>query len=181
MSDGAGDRSGRAIHDNSKKLVQRIDDLVVSLDHIAIGVEDLDTAIDWYTRCCRFRVLERRITRGERTGMLSAVLAGGSAVIVLIQGIETDSQVSRFISKFGPGVQHIGLAVNDLYSAIDQVQEGGGVVDTSIIAGDGIRQVFLRRDAGSGVRVELIDRRGGTFSDHSVNQLFQQFESKGLY
>jgi hypothetical protein len=102
-------------------------------------------------------------------------------VIVLIQGTDSESQVSKFIEKFGPGVQHIALRVNDLREVVKRVRAAGGGEDTTVIEGDGIRQVFLRRDPGSGVRVELIERNGGDFSDKSVEELFRTFEAKGLY
>ena len=55
------------------------------------------------------------------------------------------------------------------------------MAETPVIEDSGIRQVFLRREPGSGVRVELIERNGGDFSDQSVNQLFLAFEQGDLY
>jgi methylmalonyl-CoA/ethylmalonyl-CoA epimerase len=153
---------------------------VVGVDHLAIAVVDLEEAITWYTQGLGFRCLERRHTKGERTAMVSAVLAQGDVVIVLIQGTDSESQVSRFIEQFGPGVQHIALRVNDLSNVVSRVRSAGGGEDTTVIEGDGIRQVFLRRDAGSGVRVELIERNGGDFSDKSVEELFRTFEARSL-
>ena len=154
---------------------------IVGVDHIAIAVSNLTEAIDWYTRKLAFRLIEQRMTYGERTGMISAVLSAGTTVVVLVQGTTPDSQVSKFITAFGAGVQHVAFAVTDLDEAIEQVSLAGGLADTCIIADEGIRQVFLRRDAGSGVRVELIERKGGEFSDKSVQQLFSEFEKHDLY
>ena len=154
---------------------------VVGVDHVAIAVVDLEEAIKWYTQCLGFRCVEKRLTKGERTAMISAVLVQGDVVVVLIQGTGRESQVSRFIEKFGPGVQHIAFRVNDLRGVLSRVRAAGGGEDTALIEGDGIRQVFLRRDPGSGVRVELIERNGGDFSDKSVEELFRTFEAKGLY
>jgi 4-hydroxyphenylpyruvate dioxygenase-like putative hemolysin len=112
--------------------------------------------------------------------MYSAILKAGSAVVVLIQGTTPDSQVSKFISHFGPGVQHIAFEVTDLDRALETVRDTGGKVDAQT-QDSGIRQVFLRRDPGSGVRVELIERRGGHFTDVSVRQLFLAFEQQDLW
>ncbi len=154
---------------------------ITGVDHVAIAVSDLDSAIDWYTANFGFRVIERRLTRGERTAMISAVLQAGNATLVLIQGTTPESQVSRFVHHFGCGVQHLALQVNDLDAAIRRLSENGAIVDTPIISDEGIRQVFLRRDDDSGVRVELIERRGGNFTDQSVGRLFRAFEAKDLY
>jgi methylmalonyl-CoA/ethylmalonyl-CoA epimerase len=162
-------------------VLDGIRDCITGIDHVAIAVERLEDAIDWYTQKLGFRMIERRITHGKRTSMLSAVLTAGGAVVVLIQGTSPDSQVSRFIEEFGTGVQHVAFSVTDLDVAMERVSSAGGALDTPMIVDDGIRQAFLRRDSGSGVRVELIERRGGDFSDGSVEELFRAFEYKGLY
>jgi methylmalonyl-CoA/ethylmalonyl-CoA epimerase len=163
------------------KVLDMISDHVLEMDHVAIAVADLEAAVTWYTKGLGFKVLERRVTKGERTSMKSAVVKAGRAVVVLLQGIEPDSQVSRFVEHFGPGVQHLAFAVDDLDSALAAVRSVGGDSETPIIQDEGIRQAFLRRDPGSGVRIELIERRGGNFTDRSVQQLFLAFERLNLY
>ena len=162
-------------------LPEKLADLVLEIDHVAIAVADLETAINWYSRGLGLSVVERRTTRGEHTGMTSAVLKAGRTIVVLIQGTEPDSQVSRFIEHFGPGVQHLAFAVRDLDAALAALAAEGGGPETPIIEDVGIRQAFLRRDPGSGVRIELIERNGGTFTDKSVEALFRAFERQGLY
>jgi hypothetical protein len=72
------------------------------------------------------------------------------------------SSISKFIEKFGAGVHHIAFSVNKIESALGKLTAGGADVDTPIITDPGLRQVFLRRYPASGVRVELIERKGGT-------------------
>jgi methylmalonyl-CoA epimerase len=155
--------------------------MVSSLDHVAIAVTNLDEAVSWYRDNLGFKELERRVTHGEKTAMVSAVMILGSATVVLVQGTTPESQVSKFIDHFGAGVQHVAISVDDLDGAIDQLRRGGGAPDIAIVEGEGIRQVFLRRDPGSGVRIELIERRGGTFNERSVETMFRAFEEKNLY
>ncbi len=152
----------------------------LTIDHIAIAVADLEEAIRWYSQGLGFRLIERRTTRGRHTGMISAVLSTPGATIVLIQGTEPESQVCRFIERFGPGVQHIAFSVADMDAAMANIRAAGAGPDIPTIAGPGIRQVFLRRDPASGVRVELVERSGGSFSDDSVARLFGEFESRDL-
>jgi methylmalonyl-CoA epimerase len=152
-----------------------------AIDHVAIAVADLEEAIRWYRDGLGFQLVERRTTHGETTSMVSAVMSSGGAIIVLVQGCEESSQVSRFIQNFRAGVQHLAVSVPDLDAALKQLAKVGGTADVDIIEGAGVRQVFLRRDEGSGVRIELIERRGGTFNDASVEMLFRAFESKNLY
>lgn len=162
-------------------VIEELGTCVVGIDHIAIAVPDLDEAVDWYVTKLGFELQQTRVTRGERTAMISAVLFAGAAVVVLVQGTEPASQVSRFIEKFGPGVQHFAFTVRDMDEAMQRVTAAGGMADTELIVSAGLKQVFLRRDAGSGVRIELIERGGGDFSDESVENLFRDFESRDLY
>lgn len=154
---------------------------IIGLDHVAIAVKDLPSAIDWYTGALGFSLLEQRVTRGAETGMVSAVLKAGKAIVVLVQGLEPASQVSRFVEHFGEGVQHIAFSVTDISAAIEQLTQAGAVAETGVLEDEGIRQTFLRRDPGSAVRVELIERRGGTFSDASVERLFRSMEARNIY
>src|SRR5262245_27915229 len=107
---------------------------VIRVDHVAIAVRDLDAAINWYTANFPFRVIERRLTRGESTAMISAVLQAGSATLVLVQGTTPESQVSKFVHHFGCGVQHLALQVSDLDAAIQRLSKNGAVIDTPIIS-----------------------------------------------
>lgn len=155
--------------------------LVIGIDHIAIAVPDLQSSIDWYTRTLGFELVEERITRGVCTSMVSAVIRAGSVTMVLVQGIEDDSQIARYLKNCGPGVQHIGLQVSSMRSAVEALANEPQRMDTEVIKGAGIEQVFLRRDGNTGVRVELIEKNGGTFSDDTVERLFKVFEEKGLF
>lgn len=152
-----------------------------SVDHIAIAVRDLEESIGFYSKCLGFHLHERRRTEGKATAMVSAVMKAGSITIVLLQGTSHESQVSKFIEHYGPGVQHIAIGVEDLPAAVDQLKAAGVEFDTSIISSPGLRQIFTHRDQGSGMMFELIERMGGDFSDQSVQNLFEQLESKDSY
>jgi 4-hydroxyphenylpyruvate dioxygenase-like putative hemolysin len=176
------DDAVRDSHDATETAVAgALGDCIEGIDHIAVAVPDLEAAINWYSENLGFRLVERRVTRGERTAMRSAVMVAGGAVVVLIQGTSPESQVSRFIEHFGPGVQHVAFLVRDMDEAMDRLSRAGVDADTPVLCDTGIRQVFLRRDPGSGVRAELIERSGGNFSDASVERLFRAFEADDLY
>lgn len=162
-------------------LTSPFSDLVLGIDHVALAVEDIDASIDWYTNTLGFSLAERNEVSGEHSGMVYAVLISGQTTIVLVQGSSPASQVSRFIEAKGAGMHHIALAVSDLDEAIRRVGRSGGVADTPIVTDQGIRQAFLQRDPVTGVRIELIERHGGSFSEQNVQALFKSLEAKNLY
>jgi methylmalonyl-CoA/ethylmalonyl-CoA epimerase len=152
-----------------------------AIDHVAIAVPELEQSIAFFTDVLGFELHERRKTEGERTAMISAVLKAGPLTFVLLQGTSPQSQVSKFIEHYGPGVQHIAIAVEDLPAVAEGLRSSGMEFDTTVIESAGLRQIFTHRDAGSGLMLELIERKGGDFSDQSVQQLFSQLEKKSAF
>ena len=55
-------------------------------------VSSLDAAIQWYEMTLGFTLVERRVTSGEHSGMLSAVMRAGRAIVVLVQGTLMEPQ-----------------------------------------------------------------------------------------
>ncbi len=152
------------------------------IDHVAIAVPDLETSIEFFTKTLGFELAERRRTEGTATAMVSAVMKAGPLTFVLIQGTSPQSQVSRFIEHYGPGVQHIAIAVENIEEVASGLKESGMEFDTTIIRSPGLQQIFTHRDAGSGLMIEFIDRSGkGDFSDQSVQELFSQLEAKDSF
>lgn len=166
--------------DEDKKMVE-LSRYATSIDHVAIAVRDLEESIRFYTDVMGFELTERRRTEGKQTAMISAVLKAGPITVVLLQGTSPESQVSRFVEHFGPGVQHLALGVQNLPEMAEELKAAGMEFDTTIINSPGLRQIFSKRDQGSGMMFELIERMGGDFSDQSVQQLFEQLEQKDSY
>ena len=79
------------------------------------------------------------------------------------------------------GIDHVAIAVANLDKTIDKVIKAGGITDTPVISDNGIRQAFLQRDPTTGVRVELIERHGVSFSEQNVEHLFRALEEKDLF
>ncbi len=152
------------------------------IDHIAIAVKDLDEGIEFFGNVLGFKLIQRRVIHGQRTGMASAEMEHNDIKFVLCQGTEPESQVSRLITNFGPGVAHIALAVTDAQAACDKLAQQGMNFDTTVIKGSGLRQVFSSRDFNTGLSFEFIERNGEEqFLEENVNELFLQLEKSGAY
>jgi len=152
-----------------------------SIDHVAIAVRNLEESIKFYTEVMGFELKERRRTEGKLTAMVSAVLSAGPITVVLLEGTTPESQVSRFVEHFGPGVQHLAIGVQNLPEMAEDLKAAGFEFDTTVINSPGLRQIFSKRDMASGMMFEFIERMGGDFSDQSVQQLFEQLEKKNAF
>jgi methylmalonyl-CoA/ethylmalonyl-CoA epimerase len=152
------------------------------IDHVAIAVRNLEESIDFFSKVLGFECVERRRTEGKSTAMISAVMKAGPITFVLLEGTTPESQVSRFVENYGPGVQHLAIAVDNLEAVSDELKASGLEFDTSIIRSPGLDQIFSHRDSGSGLMIELINRNDrGDFSDTSVQQLFEELEKKNSF
>lgn len=155
----------------------------LDIDHIAIAVPDLERSVTFFSTVLGFQVTERRETKGRKSGMVSAVLKAGQITVVLLQGTSPESQVSRYIEHYGPGVQHVAIGVRDLPRLADGLRAAGLDFDTGVIHGAGLLQIFTHRDPGSGMMFEFIEHTEATgdFSDQSVQSLFEQLEEKDAF
>ena len=152
-----------------------------SVDHIAVAVDDLEQSIEFYSTVLGFQLHERRRTEGKVTAMVSAVMKAGPITVVLLQGTSPESQVSKYVEHYVPGVQHIAIGVENLPEMAEDLKKAGLEFDTNVISSPGLRQIFSKRDPGSGMMYEFIERMGGDFSDESVKSLFEQLEAKDSY
>lgn len=152
------------------------------VDHLAIAVEDLEGAVAFYRDRLGFHEVERRVTEGKRTGMLSVVMKAGDLKVVLLKGTSPESQVSRYVQEYGPGVQHVAFMVEGIEAVVEDLKERGMPFDTGIIEVPGLKQAFTKRDPISGMMFELIERTGEEgFADQNVQKLFESLEKNDSF
>jgi methylmalonyl-CoA epimerase len=149
------------------------------VDHVAIAVRDIDEALFLYQDIFGFELLKRREVAGAFSGMKSAELDAGGFSIVLVQGTDPTSQVSRYIDEYGPGVQHIGIQVDDVEALTNLLAESGVQFATSVIRGEGLIQVFTKREGNTGMMFEFIQRirNADGFEKANIENLFAQLEA----
>ena len=171
--DGAGarPRGGRALSGNA-----------VRIDHVAIAVRDLEDAIAQLRDRYGFELLERRQVSGAISGMDSATMQAGGVTFVLCQGDSPESNVSRYIEHYGPGVQHVALSVRDQPGLHTDLRERSADLLTGIIHAPGLDQSFTRRDHNTGIQLEFVTRTDNDgFHDNNVRELFTAMERENVY
>ena len=154
----------------------------MGIDHVAIAVRDLDAAIAYYRDVLGFALKERRQISGRVSGMDSAVMEAGGVKFVLVQGDSPESNVSRYIEAYGPGVQHVAIEVPDPQEALDDLRARGADLLTGIIRGPGLDQIFTKREPSSGIQLEIIARAENEgFDPRNVQELFEAMERENVY
>jgi methylmalonyl-CoA epimerase len=154
----------------------------IAIDHVAIAVRDLDAAIAYYGDVLGFELQERRQISGRVSGMDSAVMEAGGVKFVLVQGDSPESNVSRYIEAYGPGVQHVAIEVPDPQAAIDDLRARNCDLLTGIIHGPGLDQIFTKREPNSGIQLEIIARaENDGFDPSNVQELFEAMERENVF
>jgi methylmalonyl-CoA/ethylmalonyl-CoA epimerase len=128
------------------------------IHHLGVAVEDLDAAVDTYTRLFGAE-LEHRQTVPEQGVEAAAVLVGEGRV-ELLASLGEETPVGRFLAKRGPGMHHVAYEVGDLRAALATLSEAGAeLIDPEPREGlFGLEVAFVHPDSVHGVLSEVVSR-----------------------
>lgn len=126
----------------------------MKIHHIAIAVKDLDAALEFYRDALGAEVGERRDVPNE--GVEIAFLPMGDSEIELLEPLDAEGSIARFLENRGEGIHHICLQVPDIEAAVARLEESGGRMATEVRAHpDGTYYAFVHPKSAHGVLIEL--------------------------
>jgi methylmalonyl-CoA/ethylmalonyl-CoA epimerase len=129
---------------------------VRGVHHVGIAVDDLDAAIERYTRLFG-ATLEHR-DRLEDQGVEAASLRVGASRVELVAPLGADTPVGRFLARRGPGIHHVAFETDDVASELARLAaDGVRLVDEAPRRGMfGLQVAFVHPDASGGVLAEFV-------------------------
>jgi methylmalonyl-CoA/ethylmalonyl-CoA epimerase len=128
---------------------------VTRFDHLTIAVNDLDAAIETFTRCFNLKAKDRR--RVKHLGMENVFLPLGDGAIELaapLRDPEAADHVQRFLERRGEGMMNLCLTVEDVPAAITHLKRCGVRVIEHKDA-DGGRIAMVHPKDMHGVMIEI--------------------------
>jgi len=130
--------------------------LLTEIDHVAIAVNDLEAAIDYYARAFGASVDHREVV--ESDGVEEALLKVAESYIQLLTPTRDDSPVAKALAKRGEGLHHIGYRVDDCAEALAaMVAAGATALDQAPRPGSRNTTVAFIHPKGSfGTLIELV-------------------------
>ena len=128
------------------------------IHHLGVAVEDLDEALSTYERLFGAR-LEHR-ARVPEQGVEAAAVRVGDGRVELLEPLEEDTPVGRFLAKRGPGLHHVAYEVEDVQTAVTRLTEAGAeMIDEAPREGlFGLQVAFVHPDSVHGVLAEVVAR-----------------------
>ncbi len=127
------------------------------LNHVAIAVKDMDEALGMYADL--FGLDPSEVEDVEDQGVRAALLKVGGSQVELIQPLDTESGVAKFIERRGPGLHHVCFEVDGLQDALDRLdaKEGVQLIDRRPRKGLAGMIAFLHPRSTGGTLVELVE------------------------
>jgi len=130
--------------------------MLEKLDHIGIAVKDLDQAMKLYQEV--FGIKPSLVYESSYTQAKIAFFPIGEVRIELIQPVNPESVMGRFLEKKGEGIHHMAYKVKDVDQSLRELAlKGIQLVDKkSRKVRENERVGFLSPKSTNGVLIELI-------------------------
>ncbi len=126
----------------------------MKIDHIAIAVNDVESAVKQYREA--FGVTDVEFETIETEGVKVAILHLSNGRIELMQPTNDNSPIKKFLEKKGEGLHHMALETDDIEGEVTRM-EGCGIQFLGKIrpGSAGTKVTFIHPKSLHGVLVEL--------------------------
>lgn len=125
------------------------------VEHIGIAVKNLDQAIPLFEKMLHTQCYKTEIVETEKVN--TAFFRQGDTKIELLESIDPDGVIARFIEKKGEGMHHIAFAVADIEAEMERLKKEGFVLlnEKPKKGADNKWVCFLHPKTTNGVLIEI--------------------------
>ena len=132
---------------------------ILAIDHVGIAVADLDASIAFYEKAYGMTCVHTEVN--EEQGVREAMLAVGDSgsFIQLLEPLNPDTTIGKFLDRSGPGIQQMAYRVDDLDEVSDHLRGEGLrlLYDAARTGTAGSRVNFIHPKSSGGILVELVE------------------------
>jgi methylmalonyl-CoA epimerase len=134
--------------------------MIKKVHHVAIAVKNIDEALKLYENL--FGVKASKIEAVPEQGVKAALIPmGDGCEIELLEPLDPNGGVAKFLENKGEGIHHICLEVDDIDKALSAVAEKGcQLIDNKSRKGLAGQIGFLHPKSTKGVLIELAQTTG---------------------
>jgi methylmalonyl-CoA epimerase len=129
---------------------------MADIDHLGIAVKSLAQARRFYERM-GLQVVGEEIVQHE--GVRLAMVPLGESRIELLEALNADTPIGRFLAKRGEGLHHVAIRVDDLNATVEKLKNEGTrfISDEIKVGAGGHLYVFVHPSSTGGVLLELCE------------------------
>jgi methylmalonyl-CoA/ethylmalonyl-CoA epimerase len=135
---------------------------VTHIEHIGIAVKHIDEAIKFYEGVLGLKCYATEEVRSQKTK--TAFFMVGQTKIELLESLEPQSAIDRFIDAKGEGVHHIAFSVNNLKDSLKEAEtKGVQLIDKDPRPGaENMNIAFIHPKSTKGVLIEFCEKKEQT-------------------
>ena len=125
------------------------------VEHIGIAVKSLEVSIPLFEKLLNTVCYKTELVETEQ--VMTAFFRQGDTKIELLESIDADGVIARFIEKKGEGMHHIAFAVDDIMKEILRLKAAGFefINEEPKRGADNKLICFLHPKTTNGVLIEL--------------------------
>jgi methylmalonyl-CoA/ethylmalonyl-CoA epimerase len=130
--------------------------MLTAIDHVGVAVPSIDDALALYRDSLGMELVHRETVAEQ--GVDAALLDVGDSHIELLQPLEPDTAVGKFLSRRGSGLHHVAYRVASVQETLDACAAAGmRLIDAAPRTGiRGSRVAFLHPASTGGVLTEIV-------------------------
>ena len=128
---------------------------MLKVEHIGIAVKQLATSVPLFEKLLNSQCYKTEKVESENVN--TAFFKKGDTKIELLESINPDGVIAKYIDKKGEGVHHIAFEVNDIYAEMERLKNEGFVLlnEKPKEGADNKLVCFLHPKGTNGVLIEL--------------------------
>ncbi len=140
-------------HQQKSSTARHID--MKKIEHIGIAVNNLEHSIPLFEKLLQTNCYKKEIVESQK--VVTAFFTCGDSKIELLQSLEVEGTIAKFIEKRGESIHHIAFLVNDIFEEIDRLKAEGFsfLNDKPKLGADNKLICFLQPKDTNGVLIEL--------------------------
>jgi methylmalonyl-CoA/ethylmalonyl-CoA epimerase len=130
---------------------------ILGIEHVAIAVNELGKPSKIFGDLLGIKQTITEDIPDQK--VITDIYDTGRGKVELLVSTCSDSPITKFLEKRGPGLHHIAFKVDKLQSALDYLKgQGIQLIDeTPRIGAEGLQIAFLHPNSTSGMLVELCE------------------------
>lgn len=128
---------------------------MLKIEHIGIAVKDITQSVPLFEQLLNTVCYKQEVVNSEK--VKAAFFQQGDTKIELLESMEGDGVIAKFIEKEGEGIHHLAFEVDDIIAEMQRLRSEGFVLLNEIpkVGADNKLVCFLHPKKTNGVLIEL--------------------------